>query len=152
MSEFTHDDSVRLIALLEQELEAFNNILKLTEEQSELIAADEIEAFDKSLDSRQELMEIINRLHQESDVLMQSYTSFSEADTSRRIDGIDETGEQIREILAICAALNEKNTAEAKERSESYVDRINKLNLSRKSLGSYIQNVESNSELIDKRT
>ena len=74
---FSSKEEARLLELLGEEQAIFERIRALTGEQATLIAADDMEAFNGSLDSRQELIEKINGLHQETNVLMQSYISFS---------------------------------------------------------------------------
>ena len=48
--------------------------------------------------------------------------------------------------------MNAKNQAAANEMAEEYAKRIEKLNLSRKSLGAYALGVSNNSELFDTKT
>ena len=150
MSLFSGNDAARLLDLLNRELEAFGRIRELAEEQTELIAEDDIEAFDKSLDRSQEIIEKINGLHQESDSLMQSY--MSSVNAGGRDGRIDAAAEQLRGAIAECAAMNEKNINSAKERTGEYTKRIGELSLSRKSLGSYMNNTLNNSEIFDKMT
>ena len=144
------DSEERLLITLSQELELFERVLDLTEKQTEQIAADMIDELNESLDHRQELIEKINGLHQESDSLMQSYISSAVVTKVGKNNKIEVTIEHIRDIMAKCAVLDEKNTAAAKEKAEGFADRIGKLNLNRKSLGSYIQGVANNSEMFDK--
>ena len=151
MSTFTKADATRLLDLLELEVKIYEQMLQLTQEQEKLLAADEIEAFDKSLDSRQRLIERINGLHQEPDALMQSYHSFSDGNGGRKIAAIEKAAVQVRELLLKCSQLNEKNKGQAMEKSQGYSSRIDELSLKRKSLGSYMQNVDNNSDLFDKR-
>ena len=151
MSVFTADNAARLLDLLGKEQEIFGQIRETTEKQTELIEADDIEGFDKSLDSRQELIEKINGLHQETELLMQSYMSYSTSHAGGKIEKIDKAIEQLQNTIAECAKMNEKNTAAAKQRAEDYAERSGKLNIGRKSLGSYMQTVESNSEMFDKK-
>ena len=152
MSVFSGNNAARLLELLKQELELFGEIYKLTEEQKELLEAGEIGEFDESLDRRQTRIEKINGLHQESDALMQSYMSYSNTEGVGSIREIDEVAGQLRNMIVECAVLNEKVTSDAKEKAEEYVERIDKLSLSRKSLGSYIQTVSNDPELFDKMT
>jgi len=152
VSRFSRDDEARLLELLGEELEIFERIRGLTGKQAELLSADDIEAFDESLDRRQILIEEINGLHQEASGLMQSYISFSGAGGGSKIDAVEIAAERLREVISECAEQNEKNTAAAKEMAEDYIKRIGKLSLSRKSLGAYALNVPNNSELFDRKT
>ena len=152
MSLFTKTDAINLLDLKKREHDILAQILKLTEDQAGFLAADDIEGFDKSLSSRQQLIEGIDRLHQESDGLMQSYISYSESPEGTKIRDIEELRRQIRDLLEKCSIQNERNAAAAKEILQGYTDRINELNISKKGIQSYIQTVESNSELIDKTT
>ena len=152
MSVFKKDAEARLLELLKEETGMFGQMLKLTEEQAELIASDDVEAFEKSLDHRQELIEKINGLHKESEVLMQSYITYANTPAGKRIDGIEAAAEELRDVIAKCAGLNEKNAEAAKDKVDSYKERIGKLNTGRKSLGLYIQNVSNDPEMFDKMT
>ena len=152
MKTFSRDMEERLLELLVQEQEVFEQIREATLNQKELIAADDIDAFDKSLDRRQELIKKINGLHQESDVLMQSYISFTSSADGVTIGVIDDALGRLREITAECAGLNEQNTTAAKEKAEEYIKQIGKLSLTRKSLGKYAQSVPNTPELFDKKT
>ena len=150
MSQFSKDNAARLLELLRKELEIFTRMRELTVKQKELIATDELEALDASLDRRQGLIEEINGLHQESDVLMQSYMLYSAEKKS--ISEIENVAAQLREIIAECAGLNDSNISDAKEKSESYINKIDELSMNRKGLGAYIQNVENRPEMFDKMT
>ena len=72
MSKFSREDEMRLIKLLSDEHALFGQIRALTEKQSAFLKQDDTDAFEGSLDERQELIEKINGLHQETKVLMQS--------------------------------------------------------------------------------
>ena len=151
MSVFSRDKATRLIELLGQETELFRQMLKHTEAQTELIEKDEIDAFNESLDRRQELIENINVLHQESQSLMQSYISYSSSTGGRKSKSIDTAAASLRELISACAELNEKNIAAAKVKTQSYTERIDKLSTSRKGIGSYILGGSSDSELFDRK-
>ena len=152
MSEFSRTNEDRLIKLLSEELEIFEQIVAVTGHQAELLAADEVEAFEESLDKRQELIEKIGGLHQERELLMQSYIEFTGSGTGREIEAVESTVSRLRENIDKCAGLNESNMAQAKEMAEDYIKRIGKLSLGRKSLGAYAQNIPYDSELFDKKT
>ena len=152
MSVFTRDNAVRLLGLLKKEIEAFEQILGLTEKQTELLAADDIEEFNKLLESRQVLIGKINGLHQESDILMQSYNAYTSAPGKKRVKEVESASKQLREIIEKCIQLNEKNTGTAKGIIEGYSEQIEKLSTTRKGLESYIIPVENESEMFDKMT
>ena len=152
VSKFSQEKQSRLLGLLGEELALFKQIRGLTEKQTELLTADDTEAFDESLERRQELIEKINGLHQETDLLMQSYISFSSSAGGGKIDAVETAAERIRGVIAECAALNDSNITMVKGMAEEYVKRIDKLSLSRKSLGAYAQNVPSNSMHFDRKT
>jgi len=147
VSNFSGDDAARLLELLRQEFEIFGRIRELTKEQTELIAADDIEAFNISLDRRQEFIEKINGLHQESEALMQSYMLAGKTGGET-----DAAAKRLRDVISECAALNDKNMAAAKEKAEYYKERSGRLSLGRKSLGSYIHDVENDPEHFDAMT
>ena len=74
MNGYSPDDEKRLIDLLTAQEKTMKRILALTEEQSQMLEADDVDGFDLSLDRRQTAIEEFDRLHQESVALMQSYT------------------------------------------------------------------------------
>ena len=149
MSKFKPAEWDRLSVLLGKELEIFAKIRKLTGEQAELLAKDDVDQFISSLDKRQELIEKINGLHQESDPLMQSYVS-SPAD--EKYAEIEELREKIRETVGICAELNDKNVAEMKAKSEAHTKKIDKHSAKRKGIGGYAQAVPNTPEVFDTKT
>ena len=152
MSEFSQDRRARLLELLDKEIELFGRIYELTVKQAELLAADDIEAFDKSLDNRQTLIEKINGLHQDTGILMQSYVSFADSNSGKKIDAIEKAEAKRMDILTQCASLNEKNSLAANEVTETYTKKIDKLTMTRKGLEIYTPGMTNNSELFDKKT
>ena len=152
MNDFSQDGRARLLELLDQEIGLFGRIYELTVKQAELLADDDIDGFNKSLDSRQVLIEKINGLHQETDILMQSYMSFAGSDDGKKVEAIEKAEEQWLDMVTQCAVLNEKNNSAAKDKNSNYIKRIDKLNLSRKSLGVYTPDLTNYSELIDRKT
>jgi len=141
-----------LLLLLGEELEIFRQIGALSIKQAELLAADDMEAFEGSLERRQELIEKINGLHQETDLLMQSYMALPDSEAEEVSDAIESAAGQLREAIADCAATNDKNMVTAKEKAQEYIARIGKLSMSRKSLGAYAQATPTSSEFFDKKT
>ena len=142
----------RLIKLLEGELELFELIHEQTIKQTELLVADNTTEIEKSLDIRQELIEKINGLHQESEPLMQSYLLFSGAPGGKNNPAIDAAGKKLRAIIAECHAKNEKNMSSVHDKSNAYTKRITELGVSKKGIGAYIQSVPNDAELFDKKT
>jgi len=149
---FSRDEETRLLELLGQELELFKQIREMTNKQVELLAQDDVESFDESLDLRQEIIEEINGLHQESEILMQSYVSFSGTQSKEKTASIETAVDNIRAVIEECIGMNNKNEAEAAEKAEDYIMRIGKLSLTRKSIGKYAQSVPNNPEFFDKKT
>ena len=150
MKQFTQDVKARLLEMLGQEREVFGQIHKITGKQTELISADDVVAFDESLDQRQKLIDKINGLHQETNVLMQSYVAYSKSAGGKKIAEIEDAHAQLKDMIAKCAELNGKNEAALKEKSKEYSQRIDKMSLNRKTIGSYIQSIENTPELFDK--
>ena len=151
MSTFTKAEAAKLLELLEQERITYGSMLQLTKEQTEHIAADEVEAFEKSLDIRQQLIDKINGLHQGREPLMQSYLSYLEGNNGKKIDRIENMVAEIHGLLTECSQINDENAAKAQEIAKGYSLRISDLNLKKKSIGSYIQNVD-NSDFFDRLT
>ena len=150
MSGFSKDDASKLVGLLGKELALFGQVLELTSKQAELIAADEMDAFDESLDLRQKLIDRIDGLHREADVLMQSYVSYSGAGASSEIKEIEDMSRKLRDIITQCAAQNDKNQKAALDKSDDYSKRISDLSEGRKGVGAYIQDLGNNPEMFDK--
>ena len=154
MNDSLQDEKTRLLELLGEETELFERIYKLTQKQAELLAADDddISAFNNSLDSRQELIERIKGLHQESDPLMQSCMFMANSTDRNSIEVIEKVVAQRQAVIEKCVVLNDKNTAAAKEKSEVFTKRIGKLSLSRKSIKVYTPDIPNKPELFDKKT
>ena len=152
MNTFPQDKEKRLLELLEQELELFDRIREQTIAQAEMLEAEDTDGFDRALDVRQGTIEKINGLHQEQNVLMQSYVSFSNAPDGTKIDAIELAIGKIGALVEECVRLNDLNIAEAKEKTEEYIKQIGKLSLRRKSLGKYALGVPNDPELFDRKT
>jgi len=142
----------RLVELLVEELGMWEVIRELTKKQAELIAADDMEAFEGSITHRESIIEKIKRLHQESDVLMQSYVSFADSDEKKTVKAIDDAAKRVTDTIAECIESNGENMEAAREKAEGYMGKISKLSRSRKSIGAYAQNVPNSPELFDKKT
>ena len=150
MSGFSVRKKARLLELINNEIELFGRMRLITEKQAELIETDDIAAFDETLDRRQELIEEINGLHQESDDLMQSYISYADSSGGESIGELDEAIARLRGAIEGCAEMNDKITEAAKIRALQYTERIGSLNLSRESLGRYQQKLPNNPKMFDK--
>jgi len=151
VSKNSSDDTVRLVKLLEEELEKYEQIYKLTEKQTELLAKDDIDAFNVSLDERAGLIEKIKGLHQESTPLMQSYVSLS-AGGNNIINDIESLKKQIREKLEACNDLNNKNIAVMGEKTKEHSTKIDEQKAKRIGIGGYAQSVPNSPEMFDRKT
>ena len=149
MSNFTSAE--QLIVLLSDELGLYEKILKLTEEQTKLLAGDDIEAFNGSLDKRETLIEKIKGLHQESGTLMQSYISLS-SNTKEKNKKIDDLRKQIHDIIKQCADLNDKNIAVMNEKTSEHTKKIDDQSSKRKGISGYAQSVPNMPEVFDKKS
>ena len=149
MSEFTSADINRLTDLLQNELELLGKVRKLTDKQTTLLAEDDITPFERSLDERQELIEKINGLHQESNPLMQSCASQSPDSKKSKIDDLKK---KIRETVEICAGLNDKNILTMRDKTEDHTKKIDEQSAKRKGIGGYAQSVPNTPEMFDKKT
>jgi len=143
VSKIASADIEKLSKLLSEELELYGQIQKLTEEQTELLAEDDIDAFNSSLDKREELIEKIKGLHQESNPLMQSCVSN---------DKIDELMKKIRKTLETCSKLNDKNEEILREKTQDHTKKIDEQSSKRKGIGGYAQSVPNTPEMFDKKT
>ena len=149
MSKTASAESEQLTKLLSEELKLYEKIRKMTEEQEKMLAKDDIEAFNISLEKREKLIEEIKGLHQESNPLMQSYASSSSGGKNSEVE---ELKEKIREVIEACAQLNDKNIHSLKEKTESLTKEIDEKSAKRKGIGGYVQSVPNNPEMFDKKT
>jgi hypothetical protein len=151
MSGFGKADEERLTELLGEETKLFAQIRKLTQEQTGLIGAEDVESLDKSLDRRQKHIDKIKGLHQESDALMQSYISSRKEPGAKKIKAIETAAANLREDITQCAAIDAKNAEALKAKADGYIKQKNKLEASRKSIGLYAQGGTNSSELFDRK-
>jgi len=147
---FSKDSQAKLHKLLKEELGIWEQIRELTEKQTELVSSDEVDALNKSIDDRQELIEKINGLHQESDILMQSYISVSGSSGEKSAE-IEALVSKIREKIVSCSQLNDKNVSSAKGVKEAVIERADDLGKKRKTIGAYAPSLPNNSEMVDKK-
>jgi len=152
VSGFSKEQETRLLKQLGDELELWKEMRELTEKQAQSLEADDADALDGSIESRQGLIEKINGLHQETDLLMQSYNSFLKTKPGKKSAAVEEATEKLRIIITGCVELNEKNIEAAKGLAKGYTEKIGKSSETRKGLGAYAQNVPNNSELFEKKT
>jgi len=144
-------DLERLSELLGKELELHEKIRKLTEDQTKLLAKDDIEALNISLEKREKLIEEIKGLHQESNPLMQSYTSLSSGEKEKHSE-IGELKNKTLEVIKACSILNDKNMQTIKEKTEDLTKEIDEKSAKRKGIGGYAQSVPNTPEMFDKKT
>ena len=149
---FNREKETQLIALLEEKLKLFKQMKEQGEKQTEYLSKDEIEAFSESLEKGEKLKEKINGLHQESEVLMQSYMSSYQQGGRGKVKAIDNLREKIREIIVECQSINDKNYETAKGKTEEYTKRLKELDTSKKTLNAYSMDLPENSEHFDKTT
>ncbi|MCL2221164.1 MAG: flagellar protein FlgN [Oscillospiraceae bacterium] len=149
MSDIVLSGEGKLLKLLGEERVLLEQMKKLTDEQARHIEKDEFEELGKLLDKRQELIEKINGLHQESAPLMQSCVSSSDYEM---VVKIDELKSKIKQILAECNDQNNRNVEELRHKSQDYAERIETQSSKRKVIGGYAQAVPNSSEKFDKKT
>jgi len=149
---FSQENTGRLLELIAREISGFERIHELTVKQTELIAADEMDALGDMLDGRQEMIEQINGLHQETDILMQSYISFSSGPGGEKNDEIDAVIARLDAVITLCAAADAEFSGLAGEKAEDYIKRIGNLSLTRKSIEKYAPGVPNDSEYFDRKT
>jgi len=150
VSKNASEDTELLLKLLDDELKLHSKIQKLTEDQTELLAKDDIEAFNISLNKREKLIEEIKGLHQESTPLMQSCASSSGGkDNDAKIA---ELKKKIRDVIEKCAQLNDENIISLKDKTENLTKEIDEKSAKRKGIGGYAQSVPNTPEMFDKKT
>ena len=151
MSKIASLDKERLLKLLSEKLKIYKQIKTLTEEQTKLLAKDDIEAFNSSLNKREELIEKINGLHQESEPLMQSCVSIA-PDFKEKNSDIKKLDKEINEVLTDCAKLNDINISVMKEKTLEHTKKIDEQSAKRKGVGGYVQSVPNTPEVFDRKT
>jgi len=151
VSKFSNENAARLTELLQQESDLLKSLRDKGMEQVSLLETGEIEAFAESLEKGQAIIGKIDGLHQEINVLMQSYVSFLDSG-NKKIDAIEVLRIEVRTIVAECAKLNEKNMAKAGEKVNNITGEITDKSQKRKSVGVYGQGVVTSSEYFDKKT
>ena len=124
---FNRDDETRLLGLLKEQFELFKLVKEQTTKQTQLMEADDIEAFSESLDSRESLIEKINGLHQESNVLMQSYMSQTASGEYDEVAEIEKFKAAISDIITECQSLNVDNIKSAQDKKDEYTKRLKEL-------------------------
>ena len=152
MIDISSADMERLAELLGKELKLYEQIREMTEKQTEILAKDDIDAFEGSLDKRAELIEKIKGLHQETEPLMQSYVSSAAGVGKSESDNITTLKEQIRAALEECNTLNNQNIATMHEKTEQHTKKIDEHSAKRKGIGGYAQSVPNTPEMFDKKT
>ena len=152
MSDFSVDNKARLLALIKNELELFGQMRGIAEELAKLLESDDIETFNERLDRRQELIEKINGLHQESDPLMQSYISYVNSAGGESDREMDAAIGELRSLIAEIAGMNDVVMEAAKTKAVEYTERIARMSLSRESLGRYQHELPNPPQMFDKMT
>ena len=152
VSGLSGEEEKRLLELTQEQYDLYKQFLELTRRQTDLLAEDDAEGFGRSLDYRQELIEKINGLHQDSDILMQSYMSAAIHQDQGTAAAIAAATERVADILKLCVAENDKNAATAKNMAGDYIKQIEKLNRNKKGIGAYIHKLPNKSELFDRKS
>jgi len=146
VSKFSNSNHASLLKLLKEELGLWEQVYGLTDKQTQLLSSDDMDALDESIEARQILIEKIDGLHQDSDILMQSYISHAS-----KIGDIEALKTKLRGLVASCAQLNERNLTDAKDVAENLTARAGKLGEKRKTIGAYALDAPNNPELFDKK-
>ena len=136
--------------MLEQQFKLFDEIRKISESQSRLIAADDFDQFNKSLDKRQRIIEKIKELHRESHPLMQSYESFQKAPGGKAIVPIEEAASRLRSVIEGCGRQNSSDMEASEAKREGCKEQIDKMQTNRKGLGAYAGKISYAPEVFDK--
>ncbi|MDR2599619.1 MAG: flagellar protein FlgN [Oscillospiraceae bacterium] len=139
----------KLIELLSEKLELFEQIYKATEKQSKILSDEDydIEAFDKLIDKRQELIEKINGLHQKLDPMMQSFVS---SPSYKKDSEIEKLKDKIQNKVKECSDLNNENMEIISDKTDNQKDKIEKQSAKRKGIGGYAQAVPNTPEVFDR--
>ena len=142
MRMFSMQEADKLITLLGERKQLLSAYLALTNQQADILTAEDTDAFNENLDQRQKIIDKIEGLHQEIVPLMQAYTS-SVGDSkqpSSYATKINEIESQTQAMLADVRTVDRRALEKAKEKAAFFGAEIKRVNLSRKSIGKYQNN------------
>ena len=142
MRMFSMQEADKLITLLGERKQLLSAYLALTNQQADILTAEDTDAFNENLDQRQKIIDKIEGLHQEIVPLMQAYTS-SVGDSkqpSSYAAKINEIESQTQAMLADVRTVDRRVLEKAKEKAAFFGAEIKRVNLSRKSIGKYQNN------------
>ena len=145
-------DKKQLFESLEQNLKLFGKVREISLNQKNLIAEDDFEALNESLQKRQDVIDKINGLHRDFAPLMQSYVSFAESGGGATDSEIEKASKKLTELINECAVLNDSNMQMLKDKMKTHSEKSEKMRQSRESLGLYAQGGVNSAELFDKMT
>ena len=151
MTSFTTGDKDRLLELLGEKLKLSETVRDFTERQAKLIEEGDFEKLEESLRGRQEAIDKIDGLHQESSLLMQSFAS-SAGSGGAGSPEIESADRKLGDVMGECAALNEKNMELLKNKMKDQSEKSERMRQSRESLGLYAQGGSNPAELFDRMT
>ena len=151
MGKFSEGDFLKLIDLLTEKKKLADEFLELTCKQAEIIAAEDINALNVSIEKRQQVIEKLIGLHQEIQFLMQSYASSHAAQTEEGSRKVRQMEEQTENAIREAISKNNENAEAIKKQMEYVGQEARKIDLERKSIGMY-NNISAltTSELFDK--
>ena len=154
MSNFNISEREKLIKLLTDQLELVEQITALCEKQGSMLGDEErLDELNASLDEAEKIRKKISGLHQEADVLMQSYVASTGVQKiPKKDDRIGSLAISIKEKTEICAKINEKNMSVLKSLLETQKVKIDEKSTQRKGVGGYIQAITNTSEMFDRKT
>jgi len=138
----------RLSQLLGEELEAYGEIRRLADAQTELLANDNVEEFNNLLCMRGSLIEEINELQPEKVSLLQSYDNVTMNSNGEGV-GVDVLLERVRNELSMCVKINDEHIKTMGLKVAEYSKRIEDQSTMRKGIGGYAQAVPSMPEMFD---
>lgn len=155
MAAFAPEQYARIMELQQQKKTLLQEFHGLAQLQQEIIEREDTTALQGNLNRRQELITQVDTLHQELDLLMQSYPPIRQqlGESHPQVAALTALQNEIQDILRQIAALDTQNQARAARQLQHFRDEIKRLSLGRKTLQSYSQGAVSlGSELFDKKT
>ena len=152
MNIFSPEEEARLLKLLGEETTVLKQIREMTLKQMDLLESGEIERLGEALDDRQGLIEQIKGLHQETNVLMQSYVTVKKAPGGKSIAAVESASSVLWDTMEETEKINRRITVAAKGAAEDFIRQIGKLSLMRKSMKKYAPELAGGSELLDIKT
>lgn len=138
-----------LVRLLEEEQRYLTQFLEITRAQAPIIEGEDIDALNKNLELRAQIIEKLDGLRPELDRL---FTEHATRPGGADGPAIEDLREQISRILEEITEIDHKNQSAMRERMDYFQVQIRRASETRKGVGAYLMSAEVfNPEFVDER-